>query len=113
MKQNDKLIRFTNLHKVSASRIFKLQTGISILCVFLFISILDIQAQFVERNKLTGTGNNGPSGQGSSVSISDDGNVAIVGGQNDNGGYGAAWIYEKTVQVTGYRNHQSWLVQVP
>jgi len=73
----------------------KWQLRIFFLSAFLFASIFDIQAQFVERNKLTGTGNIGISGQGESISISDDGNIAIVGGANDNGGAGAAWVFEK------------------
>ena len=47
-------------------------------------------------NKLIGTGFLGKSGQGYSVSISADGNTAIVGGQYDNTGIGAAWIYTRS-----------------
>jgi hypothetical protein len=36
------------------------------------------------------------SGQGTSVSMSSDGNTAIVGGPGDNSGTGAAWIYIKS-----------------
>jgi hypothetical protein len=45
--------------------------------------------------KLVGTGSptNSNAAQGFSVAISADGSTAIVGGQNDNGGQGAAWIY--------------------
>jgi hypothetical protein len=47
-------------------------------------------------NKLVGTGNIGNAGQGISVSLSADGNTAIVGGFNDNSGQGAAWVYTRT-----------------
>ncbi len=43
--------------------------------------------------KLVGTGNTGLAEQGQSVSISADGNTAIVGGFMDNSGVGAAWIF--------------------
>ncbi|MES2727901.1 MAG: cadherin-like beta sandwich domain-containing protein, partial [Bacteroidota bacterium] len=44
-------------------------------------------------NKLVGTGVIGQANQGSSVSISADGNTAIVGGDGDDGQEGAAWVY--------------------
>jgi hypothetical protein len=47
-------------------------------------------------NKLVGTGNTGAASQGWSVSVSADGNTAIVGGYNDNSGQGAAWIYTRS-----------------
>src|SRR5262245_39789048 len=34
--------------------------------------------------------------QGTSVSLSSDGNTAIVGGPSDNGGIGAAWLYTRS-----------------
>ncbi len=43
--------------------------------------------------KLLANDNNGSANQGMSVAISADGNTAVVGGTNDNGGQGAAWIY--------------------
>jgi len=52
--------------------------------------------------KLVGTGavwSNGLShsgaSQGRSVALSGDGNTAILGGPNDNGGYGAAWVFTR------------------
>ncbi len=47
-------------------------------------------------DKLVGTGAVGAAGQGSSVSLSSDGNSAIVGGSSDNGGVGAAWVFTRT-----------------
>jgi hypothetical protein len=47
-------------------------------------------------NKLTGTGAIGSAWQGRSVSLSADGNTAIVGALNDNGGAGAAWVYTRS-----------------
>ena len=45
------------------------------------------------------------SAQGISVALSADGNTAIVGGFNDNGGTGAAWVYT--------RNGGVWTLQGP
>ena len=52
-------------------------------------------------NKLVGTGASidGQVGQGYSVSISADGNTAIVGGNLDENNIGAAWIYTRTGSV--------------
>jgi len=47
-------------------------------------------------NKLVGTGNTGAAGQGQSVSLSGDGNTAIVGGNTDNANHGAAWVYTRS-----------------
>jgi hypothetical protein len=48
--------------------------------------------------KLVGTGAIGPDAhQGNSVSLSGDGNSAIVGGPTDNGYVGAAWVFAKPV----------------
>ena len=47
-------------------------------------------------SKLVGTGAIGSANQGSSVSLSADGNTAIVGGQGDNASIGAAWIYTRS-----------------
>ncbi len=49
--------------------------------------------------KLVGTGAVEPSFQGYSVSISADGNTAIVGGVHDNSYTGAAWIFTRTAGV--------------
>ena len=53
--------------------------------------------------KLIGTGSIGKSSQGMSVGISADGNTIIVGGDKDNDGVGAAWIFT--------RSNGSWLQQ--
>jgi hypothetical protein len=47
-------------------------------------------------SKLVGTGAVVPSNQGTSVSLSADGNTAIVGGPSDNGPVGAAWVYTRS-----------------
>ncbi len=47
-------------------------------------------------SKLVGTGNVGAAGQGTSLSLSADGNTAIVGGPGDNSGQGAAWVYTRS-----------------
>ncbi|MFI5148972.1 MAG: T9SS type A sorting domain-containing protein [Bacteroidia bacterium] len=50
-------------------------------------------------NKLTGTGATGPANQGQAVSVSADGNTAILGGDNDSNEAGAAWIFTRTAGV--------------
>lgn len=45
--------------------------------------------------KLIGTGNIGPSHQGSEVSLSSDGNTLAVGGEKDNSRVGATWIFTR------------------
>ncbi|MFN5363591.1 MAG: IPT/TIG domain-containing protein, partial [Bacteroidota bacterium] len=57
-----------------------------------FIVIASQVPNTQQGNKLVGTGAVGSARQGKSVSISADGNTAIVGGDGDNG-VGAAWIY--------------------
>ena len=49
-------------------------------------------------SKLVGAGAVGQSEQGQSVALSGDGNTAIVGGQADNGGIGALWVYTRSRQ---------------
>jgi hypothetical protein len=56
-------------------------------------------AQFVQQGgKLVGTGAAGSANQGRSVSLSADGNTAIVGGDSDSSlfGVGAAWVFVRT-----------------
>ncbi len=79
------------------------------LFVFLFLSVCIIpnllfapkgQAQFTQQGpKLVGTGVVGFDFQGISVSISLDGNTAIVGGSHDNNGIGAVWIFTRSGSV--------------
>src|ERR1043166_9798442 len=51
--------------------------------------------------KLVGTGAVGAAEQGLSVSLSADGNTAVVGGSRDDSGEGAAWVYNRTGSVWG------------
>ena len=53
-------------------------------------------------NKLVGTGNTGRAGQGTSVSISANGNTAIVGGPTDNSNQGAVWVYVPPPTITSF-----------
>ena len=46
-----------------------------------------------------GTGYVGQASQGISVSISADGNTAIVGGHTDGNNQGAAWVYSRNANV--------------
>jgi len=48
------------------------------------------------QTKLTGLGSAGPPRFGRSVSISSDGNTAIVGGYEDNAGMGAVWAFTRS-----------------
>ncbi len=50
-------------------------------------------------SKLVGTGGVGTPDQGNSVSISSDGNTAIVGGHSDNSFKGAAWVFTRSAGV--------------
>jgi hypothetical protein len=54
-------------------------------------------------SKLVGTGNTGSAFQGTAVSVSADGNTMILGGNYDNTGIGAAWIF------TAACSYNSWL----
>ncbi len=57
-------------------------------------------------NKLIGTGSIGNSAQGSSVSLSADGNVAMVGGNFDNEGPGAVWVYTRSSGVWSQKGNK-------
>ena len=59
---------------------------------------------WTQKEKLVGTGAIGDSWQGDSVSLSSDGNTAIVGGPSDGGEIGAAWVYvRKKLHLKGRR----------
>ena len=47
-------------------------------------------------NKLVGTGATGSANQGFSIALSADGNTALIGGNNDNNGVGATWVFSRT-----------------
>ena len=49
--------------------------------------------------KLVGTGNTGNAEQGFSVSLNADGNTAIIGAIDDNGGLGAAWVFTRNSSI--------------
>lgn len=52
-----------------------------------------------EGSKLVGTGNSFSSRQGSSVSLSANGNIALIGAPNDAGGFGAAWVFVRSGSI--------------
>jgi hypothetical protein len=52
-----------------------------------------------EGQELVGTGNIGPSYQGSSIALSADGNTMAVGGFEDDSYTGATWIFERSAGV--------------
>ena len=49
--------------------------------------------------KLTGGGEEGEGGFGTSVALSADGNTALIGGPGDNGRKGAAWVFTRSSGV--------------
>jgi gliding motility-associated-like protein len=51
---------------------------------------------WTQQEKLVGTGGNGNGAQGQAVSLSADGNTAIVGAYLDNSAQGAAWIFTRS-----------------
>src|ERR1017187_8968539 len=69
---------------------------IVLVCAMVFSSHPAL-AQFLQQGpKLVGSGAVGTAYQGESVSLSADGNTAIVGGYNDNSHTGAAWVWTKS-----------------
>lgn len=48
---------------------------------------------------LVGTGNTGAAFQGVSVALSSDGDTLAIGGNNDNSGLGAVWVFTRTAGV--------------
>ena len=63
-----------------------------------------------QSNKLIGAGAVGVAYQGYSVSLSADGNTALIGGYNDNYGIGAVWIFTRSSAVSTNRV-ANWLIQ--
>ena len=61
--------------------------------VWIFVRSNGIWAQ--QGDKLAGTGSTNGTQLGKAVSLSSDGNTAIVGGPFDNNYQGAAWIYSR------------------
>jgi hypothetical protein len=65
---------------------------------WVFVRVGSIWSQ--QGNKLVGTGGSAAAEQGYAVALSADGNTAIVGGPNDNGGVGGAtWVFTRTNRV--------------
>lgn len=63
-------------------------------CLFLLLA-LPAFSQFVHRSTLVGTGYVNTPWQGTAASISADGIVAVVGGEQDSLGRGSAWVYTR------------------
>ena len=57
---------------------------------------LQIDPFFQQGSKLTGGEESGKGLAGESVSLSADGDTAVVGAPNDNGGAGAAWVFTRS-----------------
>ena len=51
---------------------------------------------WTQQQELVGTGAVGNAAQGYSVALSGDGNTALVGGDQDNGGIGAVWVFTRS-----------------
>ena len=71
--------------------------------VWIWVRHGDVWTQ--QGNKLVGAHGVGRADQGASVSLSADGNTAIVGGPEDNGSGGATWIWT--------RDGEAWIQQGP
>jgi hypothetical protein len=54
---------------------------------------------WTQQQKLVGSGNTGQSYQGTSVSLSSDGNTVAFGGTNDNSNIGAVWVFTRSGSV--------------
>ncbi|MEA2933842.1 MAG: hypothetical protein QOD74_488, partial [Variibacter sp.] len=54
-------------------------------------------------NKLFGTGMLGAARQGSAVALSGNGDIALIGGRNDNQQVGATWVFTRTNRVWSQR----------
>src|SRR5580658_7590127 len=66
-------------------------------CVVIATALIPAYGQiFQDGPKLGGTGAAGAANQGDSVALSADGNTALVGGQLDNSGVGAAWVFTRS-----------------
>jgi hypothetical protein len=94
-----------------AGRLWRI-AGLSVMisAALLFSSQLAL-AQFSQQRKLVGTEAINESYQGDSVSLSSDGNTAIVGGGSDNGGKGAAWVFTRKYKLipTGHGLEKVWI----
>jgi hypothetical protein len=72
-------------------------TASVLLCAALLVSSQPALADFAQQGaKLVGAGAVGSANQGQSVTLSADGNTAIVGGPIDNSLAGAAWVYTRS-----------------
>src|SRR5215471_2681378 len=74
------------------------RVGTALICAGLLWPAQPSLAQFTQQGpKLVGTGAVGGNVfQGTSVALSADGNTAVVGGWNDNGSAGAAWVFTRS-----------------
>ncbi|KAA9338976.1 T9SS type A sorting domain-containing protein [Adhaeribacter soli] len=66
-----------------------------LLSLLFFTIVLPAFSQFVHQSTLLGTSFTNTAAQGMACAISADGNVAVVGGETDSLGRGAAWVYTR------------------
>ena len=81
--------------------------------IMLACSLLSAQAwaQFTQQGpKLVGTGALGPAAQGPSVSLSADGNTAIIGAIGNNSSRGAAYVFTCTGTPCTWKQQQELTV---
>ena len=64
---------------------------------WVFIRTAGVWSQ--QGSKLVGTGAIGTAGQGNRVSLSADGNTALIGGTDDNSGIGASWLFTRSAGI--------------
>ncbi len=53
---------------------------------------------------LQGTGGDGNTAQGTAVALSADGNTMLEGGDGNNGGAGAAWVFRRSVNTHDFND---------
>src|ERR1035441_10508276 len=88
-------------HLVSAQVVALIRKSLAVFGLLIAVSGATFSqpalAQFSQQGpKLVGPGAVGGAYQGYSVSVSSDGNTAIVGGDADNGNAGAAWVWTRS-----------------
>jgi hypothetical protein len=82
------------------SSVAQVAASAAMLIAALVCNLQSAQAQFSQQGtRLVGSPAAQPSEQGYSVSVSSDGNTAIVGGPTDDGALGAAWIFVRSAGV--------------
>ena len=78
----------------------KLLSCTALVISFSLLTAPNAESQLLQQGaKLVGTGAAGGAGQDRSIAVSADGNTAVAGGPQDNGGQGAAWVFVRSAGV--------------